>query len=49
MDAKATDQMLQGKSQMIVKTSRRKLPPTLLLVLPAVRRIVGWFCEPVAR
>ncbi|MER8764429.1 MULTISPECIES: DUF2798 domain-containing protein [unclassified Mesorhizobium] len=23
--------------------------PTLLLVLPAVRRIVGWICEPVAR
>lgn len=23
--------------------------PTLLLVLPVVRRIVGWLCEPVAR
>lgn len=23
--------------------------PTLLLVLPLVRRIVGWLCEPAAR
>ena len=23
--------------------------PTLLLVLPVVRRIVGWLCEPAAR
>lgn len=23
--------------------------PTLLLVLPMVRRIVGWLCEPAAR
>ena len=23
--------------------------PTLLMVLPAVRRIVGWLCEPPAR
>ncbi|MER9867355.1 hypothetical protein NKJ35_09165 [Mesorhizobium sp. M0136] len=48
MDAKATNRMLQRKSQMIVKTSRRKLPPTLLPVLPAVRRIVGWLRDPAA-
>ena len=23
--------------------------PTLLMVLPAVRRIVGWLCEPASR
>ena len=23
--------------------------PTLIMVLPAVRRIVGWLCEPAAR
>ncbi|MER8598235.1 hypothetical protein NKH98_22970 [Mesorhizobium sp. M0833] len=37
-----------AKSQTNVKTSRRKLPPTLLLVLPAVRRIVGWLRDPAA-